>query len=429
MRVEGDGGMRSGGRALRGPWLVALLILAAVGAAGGWAPAGAASPSVLRLVQWSDPHFGAPGWEPEGWHEALREGTRPGRWDAIVLTGDHCDNKCPEEEALRRTEAFLGRYAPAILGQGAPVVFCMGNNDFVGNYQTDPQALAPVLAAYRRHFGRAFYLDDLGNGVLPRRMGGISWISLNSQLFSPDNEYEGRADQVVRTLAWLKRELARVPRGGSVALLLHIPPTWDLYTRSPAWEPQALQALVELLSGTPAPVVILGGHFHRNELHALSLPDGRAVPILVGGSLSSKYGLRPNWREHTWELRGGGVPSRIVYRNRYPGAAASERAAWETPWEVREPFVARTWTGLIERLAADEPALQRYWEELWAHRPGVTRITPDERAALLGQVLVDTSGRGGPQGRAMRSSCSMALRIPSSSLGAGGYLRVPAVLP
>jgi hypothetical protein len=245
--------------------------------------------------------------------------------------------------------------------------------------------MSPVFAAYRRHLGRAFYLDELGNGVCPGAVGGITWISLNSLVFSPLNQYEGRGEQARRTLQWLRQQLSAQPPGRTVVIASHIPPTWDLFGHNPAWEPADMQRLAEILEAYPGCALIISGHFHRNELHAFTLKQGRAVPVLDAGALSGKYGYRPNWRSHYWTLDSRAVPQTLAWRNRYPADRSRDRV-----WQVGQPFLARTWSGWVLRLAGEPEFFLRYMEDFWAQSDSwrADAGRPENRQAVLGEFLV-----------------------------------------
>lgn len=348
------------------------------------APSWAAPLRALRFVQWSDLHFGHEQTRPADWEKALREGLalRP---EALVLTGDLVDNKCPPEEFARRTEGFLATHAPRLRAARVPLVLSLGNNDLPSNYQTDPGEMAEVLATWRRHLGPAFYLDHLGNGVCPRQVAGITWISLNSLVFSPQNQFEGRGLQAHQTMKWLQRQLAALPADRPVVIASHIPPTWDQFGHAPAWDPAEIQRFGEVLEGHQAPVVVLSGHFHRNELHALSLSEGRAVPVLDAGAISGKYGYRPNWRSHYWTLDSRSWPQRINWRNRYPA-----NPKWDQAWQVDRPDLSRTWSRYVIRLASDPRFYLDYMRDFWANQDSwrANALQPGVRQGVLDEFFV-----------------------------------------
>jgi len=347
-------------------------------------PSWAAPLRTLRFVQWSDLHCGHEQTRSADWEKAQRQGLalRP---EVLVLTGDLVDNKCPPEEFRRRTEEFLGTHAPRFRVTGLPLVVSLGNNDLPSNYQTEPGELAEVLATWRRHLGPAFYLDELGNGVCPRQVAGITWISLNSLVFSPQNHFEGRGLQAQRTMTWLQRQLAALPADRPVVIASHIPPTWDQFGHAPAWEPAQIQRFGEVLEGHRAPVVVLSGHFHRNEVHALSLSDGRAVPILDAGAISGKYGYQSNWRSYYWTLDSRSWPQRINWRNRYLA-----NSQWDQAWQVDRPDLSRTWSAYVIRLAGDPRFYLDYMRDFWANQDSwrTNALKPGVREGILDEFFV-----------------------------------------
>ena len=270
----------------------------------------AAQEKTVRVVQWSDIHGGGPKFSLKIWDMAVHDSLAQ-KPDAIVITGDNGDNHGPEASFHARLRSFLAVMTASLRGARCPIMICLGNNDVRMNYQTDPALLAETAATYRKSFGSLYYLDGLGNGVHPQKVGGYTWISINSQIFSRKNHYRGVADQARHTLDWLKARL-RDAKGGPVVILMHIPPAHDLYDNQAAWRDADLRAFLEVLGGHRGSLRILTGHFHRNEIHAVELPQG-SVPLLVAGSLSLKHGYEPNWRVHTWK------GDRIEYTLFYPG--------------------------------------------------------------------------------------------------------------
>ncbi len=294
--------------------------------------------------------------------------------------------------------------------------------------------MSPVFAAYRRQLGRAFYLDELGNGVCPGAVGGITWISLNSLVFSPLNQYEGRGEQARRTLQWLRQQLAAQPPGRTVVIASHIPPTWDLFGHNPAWEPADLQRLGEILEAYPGCALIVSGHFHRNELHAFTLKQGRAVPVLDAGAPRASTAIARTGAVITGPWTPGPCP------RPWPGATAiwptvhgtasggSSNRSWRAPglvgssaWPASRSSSCATW-----RTSGLNPT------------PGVpTPAQAGEPAGRPGRVPGATwpGGGRGPlilpgyfPSRQRRSRSRMATRWVRNSL-AGGYSLLPAARP
>ena len=365
-----------------------------------------------------------------------RLGEGPVRWSGpatgvLALTGDLVDNKCPPEEFWKRIEGFLGTWAPRLLSARVPLILTLGNNDVPSNYQTEPGAQARVLASWRRHLGPSFYLDDLGNGVHPETVAGMTWISLNSLVFSPRNQFEGKGLQAHRTLKWLQQQLAALPEGRPVVLASHIPPTWDQFghARSGPGRDSALT----VLEGHRARLV-LSGHFHRNELTRSFPSDGRAVPILAAGAFPGKHGYRPNWRSYYWTLDSRSWPQRINWRNRY---LADSR--WDQTWQVDQPGLSRTWSQYVIRLANNPRFYLDYMRDFWANqdswranalKPGVREgIRRGLRASALGSRGLGVSSRTGRCGAASTSGRRGATSRRASGAGGPGCRRFgPGIL-
>ncbi|MBS2034995.1 hypothetical protein JST97_08400 [bacterium] len=265
----------------------------------------------LSFVQWSDVHWGSDEDAPAAWKEALERGLQE-KTPLLVFTGDHGDNGQGRGDFAERCRGFWGT-ARDRLGDH-PLVLTLGNADFRQNYQTDPENLHETECLYREIWGDRYYLDHLGNGW--QRHQQLDWISLNTQIFSYKNRYPEAARQATQSLDWLAQRLQASP-GGSV-LLLHIPPTVDLFNGQQAWRSEPLRRFGEILQAHPRPVTVLSGHFHRNEVHAIKRPQGD-VCVLVTSSLSRKYGYNPNWRSNHWRVSPEGHLLCADYDLLYPG--------------------------------------------------------------------------------------------------------------
>lgn len=345
-------------------------------------PQVAATPArTLVVVQWSDIHYGNEEYVADAWHRAYAEGAKL-HPDVALLTGDQADNKCSPADFTKRLRGIIGELRPRIDRLGCPVCITLGNNDVAKNYQTDPDNLAASLKEYRDGLGKRFYLDDLGNGVYPRAVGGITWISINTLIFSPNNAYAGRDEQAARTFAWLEGQLKGLPAGRPVALVAHIPPTYDLYDHKLAWRPAYLERFRQIVASHPGPMLLVGGHFHRNEIHALAVPGRLTMPILLAGSLSFKYGNHPNWRSHGWDFDARGHLQSFAYRIRYPG-----HDAWNSDWSLEAPMTTASYVGWIQRVASGTRLYLAYMADLYAHN--AKWKTWAEAAGARGQALLE----------------------------------------
>lgn len=308
----------------------------------------------LHFVQWSDVHWGSDEDAPNAWREALERGLAENS-PLVVFTGDHGDNGQGRGDFAERTRGFWGT-ARDRLGS-KPLLLTLGNADFRENYQTDPANLAETEKLYREIWGDRYYLDGLGNGW--RNLENLDWISLNTQVFSYKNRYPKADEQARACLDWLAQRL-RAAQGGCV-LLLHIPPTLDLFNGLQAWRSEALQRFWSVLSAHPGPVTILGGHFHRNEVHACKRPQGE-VSVLVTGSLSRKYGYSPNWRSNRWRLDEKGQLLRADYDLLYPG-----HGDFRSHYTLERPqdFLTQVdRTAYLNDLFARHPQIKDRWKEL-----------------------------------------------------------------
>jgi len=319
-------------------------------------PAGS-QPRPLRLVHWSDLHWGGKDDDAPACLEAWERGLKPGP-DLILMTGDHGDNGAGEGDFEQRLAGLWGRLLPYLQGNSAPLLLCLGNSDFRNNYQTDSNTLAETWEISRRVLGTRYYLDELGNGR--REAAGLTWISLNSQIFSPKNRHPGASEQGSRSLRWLREQLAA--SSGPAVILTHIPPCIDLYVGGSAWRPQDCRAFWQIVESHPRPCWVMGGHFHRNEVHA-GRQGKTPVPLLVAGSLSRKYDYAPNWRSWNWQVGPEGLID-CRYRLHYPG-----HADWEAEYRIDD-------LQAFARQLEDPAFLSRYRRDLFAHHSLAERTEP-----------------------------------------------------
>jgi len=308
----------------------------------------------LHFVQWSDVHWGSDEDAPDAWREALERGLAENS-DLLVFTGDHGDNGEGRGDFAQRTRGFWGT-AHDRLGD-RPLVLTLGNADFRENYQTDPANLLETQKLYEEVWGDRYYLDSLGNGS--QSHAGIDWISLNTQIFSYKNRYAQADAQAQISLGWLAQRMQEAE--GACVLLLHIPPTVDLYNGLQAWRSEPLQKFWSVIQAHTGPVTILGGHFHRNEVHAFQRPQGE-VCVLVASSLSRKYGYSPNWRSNRWTLHERGQLLAADYDLLYPG-----HGDYRSHYKVERPKDFLTQVdrkAYLNDLFAHHPQIKDRWKEL-----------------------------------------------------------------
>ncbi len=153
--------------------------------------------------------------------------------DFVVFTGDLIHTTDDDRERRRRMAELKG----IVSGLGVPTVrFLPGEHD----------ASLDRGEAYREHFGELHYSFD---------HKGIHFVAL-------DNVSDPAAALGEEQLAWLRRDLAAVPRAAPVVVLAHRPlfdlyPSWDWTTRDGA---DAIAALSEHEN-----VTVFYGHIHQEH--------------------------------------------------------------------------------------------------------------------------------------------------------------------
>ncbi len=330
----------------------------------------------LRLVQFTDVHASGPYYSASAFEQASREGLAQNP-HGVLLTGDHGDNSS-------RPESFAQRFAQAVELWREPlshyrgeVFFALGNDDFGNNYQSYPEDLRETYYTCLDTFGQRYYLDELGNGEAPSRLGGFRWLTINSQLFSPWNQTPQAPDQAKATLRWLGARLQSEAGAAPVMLLSHIAPTWDLYFRKPAWKDEYLVELRHILQAYPGQVMIFSGHNHRNHLQAMR-PE-RPIAIMTAGALATKYGYQPNWREISCQPGS----SEISYTLHYPG-----HPEWTSSYQFQPALVAN----FLTQLLGNSNFYTRYARDVFGNHKDADRWAQDPkiRQAILDEFWVKT---------------------------------------
>jgi hypothetical protein len=313
----------------------------------------AASAEELRLVQFTDVHSQGPHYSEKAFLAACSEGlsTQPA---GLLLSGDHADNSFDQDHFGSRFPLALKIWKEPLANYSGQLFFALGNDDFGHNYQSRPEDLSQTYKDCRQVFGQRYYLDGLGNGVAPSRLGGLRWLTINSVFFSPLNQTPQAEQQAQATLEWLRGQLP--PEGKeTVVLMSHIAPIMDLYTKQPAWKPDSVAQLQEILADYPGQVVVISGHHHRN--HVYGLRPERPAPVLVGGALATKFGYQPNWRHYRWQVEQGRI-SQIDYDLHYPG-----HREWNARYQLRPDQLQ----DFLDRLRDDWNFARGYVDNIYGH--------------------------------------------------------------
>lgn len=330
----------------------------------------------LRLVQFSDMHSGG----PHFWLDALKEATQEGlalQPQAILLTGDHGDNSLDKSEFDARIVLDLQRWRKALEGYPGEIFLAPGNDDVGHNYQTQPEDLKAQWHAFQEAFGERNYLNELGNGISPSRLGGFRWVTLNSQIFSPLNKTPQAPEQASQTFEWLNNTLGDSQQ--PVIILCHIAPSWDLYVGKPGWKVEYIKQLQDILGAYPGKVMFVCGHMHRNHVQAM-LPN-RPIPILTGGALATKYGYQSNWRDYTWQIDESGI-EKVDYTLHY-----IHHPEWNIHYQLEPDHIE----GFLQKLRDDRDFFTQYVCDIYAHYEKWQKKAedPDQRKSILEQFWVE----------------------------------------
>jgi hypothetical protein len=150
--------------------------------------------------------------------------------------------------------ALFPEYERAVRDMGIPFFQVLGNHDLVQTSATDEGA----AATFGRHFGPTYYSFDRGE---------VHYVVLDD-VFWYGRGYLGHVEQ--RQLTWLAADLARVERGRTVVVLLHIPvlSTRNARNGSSPGTGESMtnrEALYRLLE--PYTAYAISGHTHEHERH------------------------------------------------------------------------------------------------------------------------------------------------------------------
>lgn len=202
---------------------------------------------------------------------------------------------------------------------GIDIYAVPGNNDsYIANYGFYPSSgfynesgtlWAELIKnpnnrhAMRVQFAKAgYYSVDLSSK--------LRLLVLNTVLFSTKAKGKGVSEAASVEIDWLQQQLVSAKRDGKKVLIaMHIPPGIDIYASLKfrlfrmieLWNLPYIEQYEKLL-GMYAPqiVAIFAGHLHYNLLQALSLGDGKSVPMVGAPSISPFYGNNPSFNVYVF---------------------------------------------------------------------------------------------------------------------------------
>lgn len=244
-----------------------------------------------------------------------------------------------------------------------------------GNHDMDLDATSDEhsLDTYRRDFGASYYSYDIGQAHV---------VVLDSIHFPLPAGSTRKYDEVIDAdqLAWLRKDLATVPRSKQIVLATHAP----IVSYTDVVVDNAAE-LYRLLKGRR--VVTVGGHTHT--LENLRPGDSRAewkkwgvqeLPFtqLVAGAVSG------NW--YSGALNENGLPYSFMTDGAQPGVLTLDLRGSDLSWryDVRnEPASEQLFLGL------NTPA----WRD-WAERAKAARSAKQDIPALGDEGVVERSELG-----------------------------------
>ena len=212
---------------------------------------------------------------------ALRKQAEPNQFRAL-LWGD------PQPRNLQEVDYIARDVAAELVGVQAAFGLSLGDNAFndlttlgplrdvtaqigvpwhsiIGNHDMNYEAPDDVLSAetFKSHFGPTYYSFDYGQAHFVA-LDNVIWLGPNAELKGAN--YTGGFGE--RQLAWLKNDLANVPREKLVVLFMHIPvavpgdaPIPDVPGKPPRFIEADKRAFLQLLQDRPHTISV-SGHTH-----------------------------------------------------------------------------------------------------------------------------------------------------------------------
>lgn len=250
-------------------------------------------------------------------------------------------------------------YERAVKAMGVPFFQVVGNHDLLFDVAGDVAS----TGTFERHFGPRYYSFDRGQ---------VHYVVLDD-VFWHGRGYIGYVEESQQK--WLAADLARIERGRTVVVLLHIPPLSTRETRMTGGAADTggsvtnRQSLYRLLE--PYRAYVLSGHTHEHERHR----DG-GVRHHVHGTVCGAWWSgdicwdgTPNGyavyevrgSELRWRYKATGRPTQHQMRLYRPGAEPSAPGdVVANVWDADETWTV-TWyengerRGLMSRRLAFDP--------------------------------------------------------------------------
>ncbi len=190
--------------------------------------------------------------------------------DFVLITGDLVRDALRVSEAVARERYDLFKKEKEAFPM--PVWVVPGNHEIFG-IERHKSGIAEDHPLY----GKAMFERILGPTYYSFDYGGVHFVGLDTADID-DRWYYGHVDAT--QLAWLEKDLARVPKETPVVTFNHIP-LFSALEASGGYEPDSAES-------TPGSVIVVDGkpqyrHVVSNFTDVLQKFDGRNYPLALGG--------------------------------------------------------------------------------------------------------------------------------------------------
>ncbi len=264
-------------------------------------------------------------------------------------------------------------YERAVQAMGIPFFQVIGNHDLVFDVDSDEAS----AATFERHFGPTYYSFDRGE---------VHYVVLDD-VFWHGKGYLGYVDQ--RQQDWLRADLARIERGRTVVVFLHIPAlsTRNLRNGGTPGTGESVanrEALYRILE--PYRAYIMSGHTHEHERHQDGSVRHHVHGAVCGAWWSGDicwdgtpngYGVyRVRGSELRWSYKATGQPADLQMRLHGPGSDPT------APGDL----VANIWDA--------DPS----WTVVW-YEDGARRGPMSRRLGLCPRAVEEQTGPAKPERR------------------------------
>lgn len=206
--------------------------------------------------------------------------------DFAIQGGDHVFDALGVGRS--RATALYDLYAKTEQDLGLKVHHTLGNHDTFGIYPAS--GVGPTEPGY----GKRMYEERLGATYYSFDHKGYHFVVLDSIQSTEDRSWEARID--LEQLAWLKKDLERIPTHMPVIVIVHVP----LVTAAAAYGPPRAgkenqlsvmnaHEVLALFAGHNV-LAVMQGHLHINEMVSF-----RGISFVTSGAVCGNWWHGTRW--------------------------------------------------------------------------------------------------------------------------------------